>query len=317
MSEERAIYTTSAFTRQRAISAACQVRVGNSCGSGSIVGIWNGGSLVISNHHVTGGVGRSGTFRFSSANVPGRVIVSGYSQRTLADWSISHLPNFTSIAPVPMSKTKPLNQPHFTHGAPRCVFPLVTKQLRPTRIDANSKLILFTPDAIGGQSGSGVWDDATNLMQALIAWSWGGQTGAQQTAEIYRMTTAASVEVAGVRPEGLIPLNVSDDVELVEGFHVLSEATGNIRIQDLPIWQGSNDSEDDNTDPCEPCNPDSEDDDFTPEPGTRYLSQTMFANYLKALEEQSAEFRAMLESGGVIPEEDIEQPSNPNDTHGL
>jgi hypothetical protein len=312
MSEERAIYTTSAFTRQRALSAACQVRVGNSCGSGSIVGHWNGGSLVISNHHVTGGVGRSGTFRFASANVPGRVIVSGYSQRTLADWSISHLPNFTSIAPVPMSKIKPLNQPHFTHGSPRCVFPLVTKQLRPTRIDANSKLILFTPDAIGGQSGSGVWDDATNIMQALIAWSWGGQTGAQQTAEIYRMTTAASVEVAGVRPEGLVPLNVSDDVELVEGFHVLSEATGNIRIQDLPIWYDPNQGPSDPQDPdCPPCEPGPK-----PEPGS-WLSQTIFANYLKAIEEQSAEFRAMLESGGVIPEEDIKQPTNPSDTHGL
>ena len=168
--------------------------------------------------------------------------------------------------------------------------------------------MLLTPDAIGGQSGSAIWDVQTNIMQALIAWSWGGQTGAQQTAEIYRMTVAASVEVAGVRPEGLIPLNESD-VELEEGFHVLSEATGNIKIQDLPIWydpnQGPNEPEPDC--PGEPDVP------VDPEPGV-YLPRSIFNEYLKSIEGVNAEFREML-AGGEIPEEPIQPPSS--NTFGL
>jgi hypothetical protein len=182
----------------------------------------------------------------------------------------------------------------------------VTKQLRPTRIDANSKLILFTPDAIGGQSGSGVFDSAENLMRALIAWSWGGQTGAQQTAEIYRMTRAASVEVAGPRPDGLIPLTTGD-VELEEGFHVLSEATGNIRIQDLPIW-------DKNTAPEEPESPEAPEEPKPSPPSGVYLPRALFLEYLVSMEALSSEFRKMLESGGDIPEEPI-QPNGP--TFGL
>lgn len=300
----------SQFTTARALAACAQVRQSNSCGSGTIVGHWNGGSLVCSNHHVTGGVGRNVTCRFRhngrDLNVPGRVIVSGYSNTTLADWSLSHLPNFQDIPPVPMSTVKPQNAPHWTHGAPRCVWPLVTKQLRPTRIDANSKLILFTPDAIGGQSGSGVFDSAENLMRALIAWSWGGQTGAQQTAEIYRMTRAASVEVAGPRPDGLIPLTTGD-VELEEGFHVLSEATGNIRIQDLPIW-------DKNAAPEEPESPEAPEEPKPSPPSGVYLPRALFLEYLVSMEALSSEFRKMLESGGDIPEEPI-QPNGP--TFGL
>jgi hypothetical protein len=303
-----------AYTAQRARSACGQVRSGNSCGSGSIVGFWNQGSLMISNHHVTGGVGRNITFRTNvngrDVNVPGRVIVSGYSQRTLADWSISHLPNFNDIQPVPMLKTKPVNELHITHGAPRCVWPLVTKQLRPTRIDANSKLILFNPDAIGGQSGSAIYPMSTYLMNSLIAWSWSSQTGAQQTAEIHRMTVAASVEVAGERPDGLIPLNESD-VELEEGFHVLSEATGNIKIQDLPIWHDPNQDEHEEED--EPDDPEHDDKPDPPAPGV-YLPRAIFNEYLKAIEGVNAEFREML-AGGEIPEEPI-QPNNPN-TFGL
>lgn len=303
--------TLTSFTTARALAACAQVRSGNSCGSGSIVGHWNGGSLVCSNYHVTGGIGKSVTCRFrhkgNDINVPGRVIVSGYSNTTLADWSLTHLPGFQDIPPVPMSTTKPKNAPHWTHGAPRCTWPLVTKQLRPTRIDANSKLILFTPDAIGGQSGSAVYDSAENIMRALIAWSWGGQTGAQQTAEIYRMTQAASVEVAGLRPDGLIPLTASD-VEFEEGFHVLSDATGNIRIQDLPIWDTSVNP------PADPEQPEDPKPEPNPPSGV-FLPRALFLEYLVSMEALSSEFRKMLESGGDIPEEPI-QPNNGN-TFGL
>ena len=120
------------------------------------------------------------------------------------------------------------------------------------------------------------------------------------------MTVAESVEVAGVRPEGLIPLNETDG-ELEEGFHVLSEATSNIRIQDLPIWY----------DPTAPTDPEDPDDPDKPAPPSgEYLRQALFAEYLRSMEALSQEFREMLESGGAIPEEPIQPPSG-GPTFGL
>jgi hypothetical protein len=215
-------------------SSACRVNFGNSCGSGSVVSSnYEGGSLVLTNAHVAGTrIGSTGTCLFSingaDRRVNARIIMAAYSDKTLADWSILFLPQFQIAPQVKLSKNRPVsNIPYYTTGSPRCVWPLRNVDLRVTHISNNSALFRLLPNAIGGQSGSGIWSRQDNLQYGLLTWSWGGDTGAQMTSEIYRQ--AVQRTVAGEpRPEGLEEL--SERAEVENGFFA------EVSIRDLPIW---------------------------------------------------------------------------------
>jgi hypothetical protein len=160
--------------------------------------------------------------------VNARIIMAAYSDKTLADWSILFLPQFQIAPQVKLSKNRPVsNIPYYTTGSPRCVWPLRNVDLRVTHISNNSALFRLLPNAIGGQSGSGIWSRQDNLQYGLLTWSWGGDTGAQMTSEIYRQ--AVQRTVAGEpRPEGLEEL--SERAEVENGFFA------EVSIRDLPIW---------------------------------------------------------------------------------
>jgi hypothetical protein len=217
-----------------ASASACRVNFGNSCGSGTVVSNdYNGGSLVLTNAHVSGSrIGTTGTCLFSvngaDRRVQARIIMAAYSDKTLADWSILFLPQFQIAPQVKLSKNRPAsNIPYYTTGSPRCVWPLRNVDLRVTHISNNSALFRLLPNAIGGQSGSGIWSRQDNLQYGLLTWSWGGDTGAQMTSEIYRQ--AVQRTVAGEpRPEGLEEL--SERAEVENGFFA------EVSIRDLPIW---------------------------------------------------------------------------------
>ena len=72
--------------------AAAKISNGNACGSGSLVGIRDGKSLVLTNAHVAGS--RIGhvvkcTFPFkNNKQVRARVIMAGYSDRVMMDWAV-------------------------------------------------------------------------------------------------------------------------------------------------------------------------------------------------------------------------------------
>lgn len=214
---------------------AVRIHVGNGCGSGSVVGE----GLIMTNAHVVGTrVGRQVTVRprATGQDISGTVIMAAYSDRTLADWAIVKCETgLESITPVPMSTKKPTGT-HYTTGSPRCVWPLTSTAVLTADIADNSALWRWRPNAIGGQSGSGVWGVDDDIQDGLLTWSWGGLGAGQQTSEIYRQSREQSTGGED-RPAGLIelispaPFANGDDVIVESGFFAQAGIT------DLPIWE--------------------------------------------------------------------------------
>jgi hypothetical protein len=230
------------------VRAAVRVVNQSSCGSGSICGHYQGGSLILTNAHVAGTqIGRNVVF---DAVVDGqrvrkdaRVIQAAYSNRTQTDWAVLMCENWQAIEPVYLSKKVPTGS-HYTQGSPRCVWPQRNTDITTVDQSPNSPLWRWTPNAIGGQSGSGVWSDTDNLQYGLLTWSWGGYGAGQMTAWIYKqartMTTFGLPRVDGLveLPDESDETNVdrtgADDPVVGEGFFT---ETG---ITDLPIWAEDN-----------------------------------------------------------------------------
>lgn len=216
---------------------AVRIFAGNGCGSGSVVG----DGLIMTNAHVVGTrVGRQVTVRpkATGREIVGTVIMAAYSDRTLADWAVVKCDpeGLQGITPVPMS-TKPPSGRHYTTGSPRCVWPLTSTAVITADIADNSPLWRWRPNAIGGQSGSGVWGVDDNIQDGLLTWSWGGLGAGQQTSVIYKQAREKST--AGPdRIPGLIeliepsPIQQGDEVIVEVGFFKQTN------VSDLPIWEG-------------------------------------------------------------------------------
>lgn len=224
------------------IRAAVRVINQNSCGSGSICGHHNGGSLVLTNAHVAGTkIGRAVKFDCvvggETKRVSAKVIQAAYSDKTQTDWAVLFAEDFTAIQPVKLSKKRPTGS-HYTHGSPKCIWPQKSTDVTTKDMADGKPLWRWTPNSIGGQSGSGVWSDTDHLQYGLLTWSWGGYGAGQMTAEIYRQalnqTTVGYdrlpdlIEV-GNQPHGEI-VDVEGEPQVKPGFY--SEAS----IIDLPIW---------------------------------------------------------------------------------
>jgi hypothetical protein len=231
----------------------CNVINQNSCGSGSICGITeSGNSLIMTNAHVAGTtIGRRVKVWVESQNdtIWCRVVRAAYSNNVIADWALleSEQP-YAKVDPVFLTKFGPTGS-HYTKGFPRC------RQHNGTDITTHrimaSGVWLWLPDAIGGQSGSGVWNDVTNLQQGLLTWSWterGVQYGAGQTTSAIWNQNRSRQLVGFVKPEGLVELSQgerfdmsgldttdTDDPVVDEGYFEgpIKRAAG---IQDYPIW---------------------------------------------------------------------------------
>lgn len=238
------------------MAAAVRCIAGNSCGTGSVCGRDANGSFILTNAHVVGT--RNGReVRVDTQNHgthTGRVIMSAYSDRTLTDWAIVYVVGLTEIEPVLLSKKRPTGS-HYTMGCPRCVWPPRNTDITTVDIADDSPLWRWNPNAIGGQSGSGVWSDRDNLQYGLLTWTWGGRGAGQMTAEIYRQARNQTVSGAP-RIEGLeIPqddgpseceFKLMDEKPTIEnGFFAVTGLT------DLPIW-----AEDVQPPPVDPENPD-------------------------------------------------------------
>lgn len=231
--------------------AVVRVINGNSCGSGSICGHWKDGSLVLTNAHVAGSkVNHTVKVQVESLGMKqftGTVIRAAYSNSVSADWALVHVPGLTEIKPVFLSKSPPdASLSLYTRGFPRCQAHNGTDIKQHKTL--NNGVMLWLPDAIGGQSGSGVWSDVDNFQYALLTWSWGDGRrtygAGQLTAEIYKQNRDAEIRGYAKMP-GLIEL--ADGVEVEEGFFSIPMERG---IQDFPIW-----AEDLPTDPEDPTTP--------------------------------------------------------------
>jgi len=227
----------------------CKVVVGNSCGSGSLVGRRNGKSLILTNAHVAGTrVGAVARCTFPFANnrtINARVIMAGYSDRVMMDWCILEADEDVPLPHVKLSIETPTGK-HYTAGYPRCQGPSF-QELTTRQISHNGTVWRWQPNSIGGQSGSAVHSFADHLQRGLLTWSWGGDGAGQTTRSIW-FQYVNQAEVGFPRPADLIELSeVNPEVEV--GF--FSEAN----ITTLPIWQHTDEGDGggDTEPPAEGC----------------------------------------------------------------
>lgn len=180
--------------------------VSGSCGSGTICGADEGGAYVVSNAHVWGTqIGKQVTIDIvadgQTKRLTGRIVFAGYSNSRMVDFAIAKFDGLTSKRYMPMLKTEPAGEPFSTTGSPRCVWPLVTKSFGDPR-SYGQGLITGQPDAIGGQSGSAIYN-STGQQIALLTWSINGRCAGQKTSKLWEVATQRNVLLADVRPEGL------------------------------------------------------------------------------------------------------------------
>lgn len=168
-----------------------RVRVGNTCGSGSIVRINRdlGRMWILSNAHVTGTqIGRVVTLEHVTPNgdvssVRGTIVAAGYRTGQSVDWSVIEAP-LTEWATIARPLAAP-GTPHerlVTVGCPRCELPS-SRRLR--LVSDRGPVARATPTAIGGQSGSGIFTDTSTI--GLITWTNGRET-LYQPADALRRT---------------------------------------------------------------------------------------------------------------------------------
>lgn len=239
------------------IRAVCRVLNRNSCGSGSVCGkAPQGGSYVLTNAHVAGTqINREVVVEVEKLNrkrFKARVIRAAYSDRVSADWALLHVPGLEEVEPVYLTRKLPARgESLYTKGFPRCQ-PHGGTDIEQFRT-LNNGVLLWKPNAIGGQSGSGVWGDSDGLQKALLTWSmssngrWYG--AGQLTAEIWaqnrdfrltgtfraheRMPGVEYVELPGDYDFDGIDREGLDDPVVEVGIFSEPIRTG---IQDYPIW---------------------------------------------------------------------------------
>lgn len=209
----------------------CRVNNGNVCGSGSHVGVRDGKSLILTNAHVAGTkLGKQMTCTFpdlNNRNVPVRVIMAAYSDQIMMDWAVLEADEELNLPHVKLSNQQPQGE-HYTGGYPRCQGPYYDRLV--TRGFTNGGTVWrWQPDAIGGQSGSGVHAFSDHLQYGLLTWSWGGDGAGQTTRSIWAQYVTRTA-FGEHRPPGLVELNHNRAEDLEPGF--FSQAN----ITTLPIW---------------------------------------------------------------------------------
>jgi len=210
--------------------SCCKVINQNSCGSGSIVGFRDGKTLVLTNAHVAGTqIGRvvRCTFPFlENKTWNARVIMAAYSDTVMMDFAVLEIDDKLPLPAVKLANIVPTGG-HYTAGYPRCQGPYY-QEVVTREITHNGTVWKWTPNSIGGQSGSAVHSKTNHNQYGLLTWSWGGYGAGQTTRAIWFQYRNRAV-VGFPRPEGLIELgNRAEDLE--SGF--FAEAN----ITELPIW---------------------------------------------------------------------------------
>lgn len=251
---------------------------GNSCGSGTICGATAAGSYVLTNAHVTGtALGRSVSVDCvsdgQSKRIMGRTVMTGYSDSRMVDFSIIFVEGLSSKRYMKLLKAEPDNFPLGTTGGPRCVWPQVTKPFNDPR-NYGEGIITGTPDAIGGQSGSAIYNQKQQQI-ALLTWSMNRRCAGQKTSKLWQVAISRNVQLAGERPVGLEELGDCDGqrpetksgvfgsctlIETADQPQSHRPVTENLianvvgsDMEDLPIWTTPGDVPPPIPDPCPDC----------------------------------------------------------------
>ena len=217
----------------RGNAQAVRIINGNVCGSGTVCGSDTNSTYILTNAHVVGtSIGRVVRVREnvngSDQEFDASVHVAAFSDQQITDWAI--LKTAKRAGPEwKLSKVDPTGTKYVTCGSPRCVWPLVCGSITSVNVGHGTTPWTWTPDAIGGQSGSSIRNDAGAF--GLLTWSWSGRGAGQLTSTIYRQLREKSTE-APKRPIGLREVQAAQRHETENGFH---EGEVSVRI-DLPIW---------------------------------------------------------------------------------
>lgn len=274
-----------------AVRAVCRVRNRSSCGSGSVVGRRGDKSLIMTNAHVAGTrVGRlvSVDVEATGERIPARVIMAGYSDRVMSDWAILEtVEPWSGVEPVYCSRRRPFGS-HYTKGFPRCQAHSGT-DIETVAISDGSPVWRWKPNAIPGQSGSGVWSDKDHLQRGLLTWSIGGYGAGQYLAWIYQQAKERAVfgfpripdmiELLGPPPEE----PGEDDPVIESGFF------SQVSIAELEIWY---------EDLIVPPEPDPDDPD---EPPRDLILQALLIERERQLAEFHRQWRSRFEGYSPAP----------------
>lgn len=301
--------------------AVLRMIAGNACGSGTICGLMDGGSLGLTNAHVVGNqVGRKVRVEVESLGMrrlEGTVIRAAYNSGAHADWAVVHIPGLEEIAPVYLTKKPPpAGYSLYTKGFPKCQ-PHAGTDITQQRT-LNDGVLLWLPNSIGGQSGSGVIGDDDHLIYALLTWSmrygntWFG--AGQLTSEIYSQNRnfllTGALRAPAKRPgweylelpcENCKPDEpFGPDPVLENGIDSLPIEQG---IQDLPIWY------EDQAEPPEPPPP--------TEPGDPDTWYKRGLEFMRNQKEQLENEISKWEKGSSNPIDPPKDPDQCDDLFGL
>lgn len=233
-----------------------RILAGNTCGSGTICGQDPDGAWILTNAHVTGtALGRNVKIDLVTPGGTTRINAqtrhTGYSDRTMVDYSFCYAPGLHTAQPMQLLRTKPQQSPFETTGSPSCAWPQQTKPFGDVAAYGRG-LITGLPNAIGGQSGSAIYD-ANKHAVALLTWSINGRCAGQTTAKLWQVATQADAGLADARPVDLTEIATDPDRPLTE--NAIQSTLAN-PIADLPVWHA----------PSDPNSPD-------PQPDQDLLSQ--------------------------------------------
>jgi hypothetical protein len=180
-------------------------------------------AYILTNHHVAGGPGTRVTVTFvargfSSNPLPAETVWHSFSPSHHRDMAVVRVPlaSFGSRVPKPIPLAKPgyrvkPGQTITTVGCPNAQWP----SARVGHADSvESDIIVFTPAAIPGQSGSAIFDETGSFIVGLIAWSDGGHGIGMTSDEIWKASRGEGptlYRMKGVQPAAL------EDVQCPDG----------------------------------------------------------------------------------------------------
>ena len=209
--------------------SAVRIRVGNSCGSGSICGRNEKGVFVLTNAHVVGTtLGRSVRVDRGGSEIEGRVIASAFSDVNSVDFAFVLLPvgSFADCPAIALSVGDVGRGERFSSvGFPKCAGPVSFSGV----VSDDGSVVKWLPNAIPGQSGSALVFDG--VQKVLLTWRWGGYGAGQATGRIYSMLQSGKIPQC-LRPAGLEE-SVMERQPTENGIFL--EAG----VLDFPVWDTS------------------------------------------------------------------------------
>lgn len=208
---------------ERLTLATVRVTTRGGCGSGAKIGEKDGNAVILTNAHVAGTrIGSTvnlehwtefGEYSKGTATIAAAALQRG----TSLDWAVLFADDgFISDVPsIPLSLSERPDErlPAYTSGCPRCEMPSIHFVRWE---DTDSNIFRWSPNAISGRSGSGVFtlsQDGTLDQQSLLTWSDGRYGMGQRSVDVWQQIRGDLPDSLARIPTGVLPVS-TDDVDI-------------------------------------------------------------------------------------------------------